>query len=170
MRILIAVMMIAGLLAPVAVASERDWAAVQLDEALGAYRLRDFETARRGFKRLANQGSAIGETMLGIMYSEGNGVAQSPTNAAAYFYRAASRGYGPAEIALSDAYLVGRGVPANDSEAYFWALAATQGGDRSAERQGRARLEHLRKYLDARKRAKIERRFEEWRPRAVRQR
>lgn len=146
------------------------WAAQRLDAAMEAYANGDYRKASKGFIRLADHGSAIGETMLGVMYADGKGVKASAAVAAAYFYRAAGRGYGPAEIALSDAYLTGHGINPDARRAYFWAFAATKGGDRSAEANGRKRLARLQAILRREDIVAIERDYHHWRPRAIRRR
>jgi hypothetical protein len=162
MRMLI---LVAAVALATAAHAER-WAEVRMRQAVAAYAAGDYATARRGFARLANHGSAIAETMLGVMYAGGKGVPPSPTVAAAYFYRAANRGYGPAQVALSDAYLAGEGVRADAAEAYFWASLAATGADRSAEVEARARLRRLGATLDPRTIAAIAARVRDWRPRA----
>jgi len=147
-----------------------DWASARLEGAMSAYHAGDYRAARRGFQRLAEHGSAIAETMLGVMYANGYGVPASPAVAAGWFRRAASRGYGPAQIALSDAFARGQGVERDTREAYFWALAATTGGDRSAVAPGRARVHALGKALSPENRAQIAEDVQNWRPRAQRQR
>ncbi|WP_374594074.1 tetratricopeptide repeat protein [Sphingosinicella sp.] len=146
------------------------WAAARLEGAMSAYHTGDYRTARRGFQRLAEHGSAIAETMLGVMYAKGRGVRENHAVAAGWFHRAASRGYGPAQIALSDAFARGHGVGRDTGGAYFWALAATIGGDRSAEASGRVRLKALGKFLSPEDRAEIGEDVHNWRPRAQRQR
>jgi hypothetical protein len=142
------------------------WAEVRMREAVAAYAAGDYAKARHGFAQLANHGSAIAETMLGVMYADGKGVPPSATVAAAYFYRAANRGYGPAQLALSDAYLAGQGVRADAAKAYFWARLAATGGDRSAQVEARARLRQLDAALDPRTIAAVAARVRDWRPRA----
>ncbi|MBA4757314.1 hypothetical protein [Sphingosinicella sp.] len=151
-------------------AGASDWASARLESAMLAYQTGDYRKAQRNFQRLAEHGSAIAETMLGVMYAKGHGVRASPAVAAGWFHRAANRGYGPAQIALSDAFARGRGVSRDIGNAYFWALAATTGGDRSAEASGRMRVKTLGISLSPEARAKIDEDVHNWRPRAQRQR
>lgn len=169
MKTPLAIAVLLALAAP-SFAGAGDWASVRLDGAMSAYRTGDYRTARRGFQRLAEHGSAVAETMLGVMYATGRGVRENPAIAAGWFHRAASRGYGPAQIALSDAFASGSGVGRDVHEAYFWALAATTGGDRSAEASGRTRVKALEKVLSPDARAEIAEDVHNWRPRAQRQR
>jgi hypothetical protein len=146
------------------------WASARLEQAIDAYKSGDYRNARRHFRRLADHGSAVAETMLGFMYRDGKGVAVKPGVAAAYFYRSARRGYGPAMVALSDCYARGAGVGRNERQAYFWAVLATRGGDRSAESEGHARAGQLRGRLTARELADVEKEVSMWQPRPRRQR
>ncbi len=145
--------------------STGDWAATRLDRGMHPYQQGDFDAAKRDFRRLADHGSAIAETMLGVMYARGKGVKPQPAVAAAYFYRAATRGYGPAQVALSKAYAAGRGVTRDGNEAYFWALLAATGGDRTAEAQAREQLANLEPATSRTEREKAALRVENWRPR-----
>ncbi len=147
-----------------------DWASARLEKSMAAYEAGEYRAAQRGFQRLAEHGSAVAETMLGVMYAKGQGVQESAAIAAAWFRRAASRGYGPAQVALSDAFARGSGVSQDIGDAYFWALAATIGGDRSAEASGQERVDALGASLGEDERAKIAEEVHNWRPRAQRER
>jgi uncharacterized protein len=101
----------------------------RLEVAVRAYEARDYRIAKTQLTVLADQGSAIAETLLGTLYLHGRGVTADPATATAYFYRAAQRGYAPAQLALSSAYERGSGTAADRAEAYFWAqLAGTRAG------------------------------------------
>jgi TPR repeat protein len=131
-----------------------------------------FETGRYAlaaerFGRLAEMGSAVAETMLGVMHSRGLGVPADQASAVAYFYRAASRGYGPAQLALADAIARGDGTVRDSRSAYLWSRLAEQNGDaRTSASAGRlsARLGTL---LTSGQRAAIEDDVRSWRPRAA---
>lgn len=169
MRILIA-LCLAVISAPVAASPSPNWAAQRLQAAVTAYQNEDYRVARHYFRRLAIHGSAIAETMLGVMYANGNGVRANQATAAGYFFRAAGRGYGPAQIALADAFAAGRGVAPDAGEAYFWARLAAMGRDAVAKPQGEARAAQLLPLLGPGTIERQERRVRQWRPRAVRRR
>ncbi|MBB4633130.1 tetratricopeptide repeat protein [Sphingosinicella soli] len=169
MKTPLAIAVLLALSAP-SFAGAGDWASARLEGAMSAYHAGDYRAARRGFQRLSEHGSAIAETMLGVMYAKGRGVRENRAVAAGWFYRAASRGYGPAQIALSDAFARGSGVSRDARDAYFWALAATTGGDRSAEASGHMRVKALEKFLSADARVEIAEDVHNWRPRAQRER
>ena len=48
-----------------------------LDEGFDAIESRDYQTAYKEFKPLAESGNSIAQTVLGIMYSNGDGVIQN---------------------------------------------------------------------------------------------
>ncbi len=96
---------------------------------LAAYAAHDFTAARRAFRALADDSSAIGETMLGTMYARGQGVARDPGAAAAYYFRAANRGYPPAQLAFGRALARGDGVALDRNLAAMWLRLAAERGD-----------------------------------------
>jgi TPR repeat protein len=110
-----------------------------LDAGMAAYQAGDFAAARHYLRPLADRGSAIAETMLGVMASRGEGRAVDPAVAAGWWLRAANRGYAPAQLALAKALAKGNGVPANPGQAWLWArLAASVGNGVSTEAQALA--------------------------------
>lgn len=138
--------------------------AIRFDRAVAAYQAGRFDVARAQFKELANQGSAIAETMLGTMYAEGQGVAADPATAVAYFYRAAHRGYAPAQLALSDAFAKGRGTPRDLSAAYKWARLAETRGQGSLAGVSRSAVVRLASAITPEQRQKADRAVLNWRP------
>lgn len=100
-----------------------------LSHGLDAYAAGNFAAARRDFQGLADDGSAVGETMLGTMYARGQGVRRDPGAAAAYWCRAANRGYAPAQLAFARALARGDGVAVDRAAAWRWLRLAEQRGD-----------------------------------------
>lgn len=138
--------------------------ATRFGSAVAAYEAGRFKAARHDFKALADQGSAIAETMLGTMYAEGRGVKADPATAAAYFYRAANRGYAPAQLALANAYAEGRGTYRDLPGAYMWARLAQVRGHGATADTGRAAAGVLGKKIDADQRRRADRWVLNWRP------
>ena len=62
------------------------------DEGVAAYNRRDYATAFREFRPLAEQGYADAQSRLGVMYGIGEGVAQNSTEAARWYLKAAEQG------------------------------------------------------------------------------
>ena len=99
-----------------------------LEDANAAHERGDDETAIRLIRPLADQGNAIAEFDLGMMYDSGLGVPQDYAEAAKWYRRAGDQGYAEAQLSLGVRYHWGRGVPQDDAEAMKWyRLAASQG-------------------------------------------
>jgi TPR repeat protein len=138
--------------------------AERFERAVAAYEAGHFKAARADFQLLADQGSAIAETMLGTIYAEGRGVKADPATAAAYFYRAANRGYAPAQLALADAYAKGRGTYRDLPGAYMWARLAQVRGHGATAETGRTTAAALAKRIDDDQRRRADRWVLNWRP------
>jgi uncharacterized protein len=105
-------------------------AAGALEDGGAAYDQRDYVTAMRLFRPLANQGDALAQTTLGEMYASGKGVPQDYAQALVWFRKAADQWYAPAQDDLSRMYAEGEGVPQDYVLAYMWAnLAASRATD-----------------------------------------
>ncbi len=100
-----------------------------LADGLAAYAAGRFPEARRDFQQLADDDSAIGETMLGTIYAHGQGVARDLAAAAGYYCRAAHRGYAPAQLAFAKVLVRGQGVAVDRKAAWLWLRLAQQRGD-----------------------------------------
>ena len=99
-----------------------------LEDADTAYRKGDYATALRLLRPLADQGHPIAQSLLGIMYLKGAGVAQDYAEAMKWHGLSASQGYAPAQTGLGLMYFNGTGVARDYTEAMRWfRLAADQG-------------------------------------------
>ena len=79
-------------------------------------------------RHLADQGDAIAEYRLGVLYDKGQGVPQDHVEAARWYRKAADHGYADGQSILGTLYLAGLGVPQDYVQAYMWlTLAAVQG-------------------------------------------
>ena len=74
----------------------------------------------------AEQDHADAQNLLGLLYSEGKGVAEDDTEAARWFRRAARLGNAYAQYNLGYVYAYGEGVPEDPVEAFAWFSAAAQ--------------------------------------------
>ncbi len=83
--------------------------------------------------KLAEQGDAEAQFMLGTLYRNGDGVLQNDTLAVEWFQRAADQGYVRALSALGSSYWAGRGVRQDYSQAYFWYELALAKGDQNSK-------------------------------------
>ena len=87
---------------------------------------------------LAVQGSPVAETILGGMAARGQGIPANPATAAAWWLRAAQRGYAPAQIAFARALADGRGVTQDPAQAWLWATRALNTAEAPVAEQARA--------------------------------
>lgn len=105
---------------------------VLLARALESFNRGDHAAARRDFRVLAQRDVPAAETLLGTMAANGQGGPRDDAVAAAWFLRAARRGYGPAQLALANAFAEGRGVRRNIPRAAELARAASGQGQPGA--------------------------------------
>lgn len=135
-----------------------------LDQAMSAYDAGDYRRALPAFRGLADQGSAIGETMLGVMYTRGQGIAADRATAAAYWLRAASRGYAPAQLSFARALASGAGVGRDPEAAWVWASLAARGSDVVVAHAASGLATQLQRGFTAAQTAALAKRLAEWRP------
>jgi len=104
-----------------------------LDDGMRAFLHRDYATAMRLLRPLAEGGDARAQQLVGFMYEFGHGVRRSSAQAAAWYRRAAEQGDDLAQSSLGVMYLNGDGVPQNNAEAMKWTLLAAKQGNPVAE-------------------------------------
>jgi len=153
-----------ALATPLTAAASPSWSVTALNDGLTAYAASQYGAARAQFVALSNHGSAIAETMLGIMYARGQGVHSDPATAATYWFRAASRGYAPAQLALARALANGRGVTRDYGAAWVWAQLAAARGDAPLRAQAHLLAASLETLIPPADRARLTRRVEGWQP------
>ena len=100
-----------------------DW-----NQGLAAYERGDYATALRAWQPLAEQGIAMAQHNLGLMYREAKGVSKDDKTAAEWYERAAEQGYANAQSNLGALYYAGRGVPQDDKIALQWFRRAAEQG------------------------------------------
>ncbi len=104
-----------------------------LDEGLAAYNKADFKTALKEWKPLAEQGDADAQNNLGVMYANGQGVAQDDKQAVSWYRKAAEQGDAKAQYNLGNMYDQGRGVAQDDKQAASWYRKAAEQGHAQAQ-------------------------------------
>ena len=87
---------------------------------LDAYNKGDYTGAAKEWRPLAESGDATAQFNLGLLYLDGHGVPQSPTEAANWFRRAAEQDYVQAQHNLGAMYGSGQGVKRDYVQAYKW--------------------------------------------------
>jgi len=88
----------------------------------------DYATALREWRPLAEQGDALAQYNLGVLYRKGRGVPQDDVQARQWYVKASAQGQAKAQYNLGTLYLNGEGVPKDYQQALRWfRLAADQG-------------------------------------------
>ncbi len=136
-----------------------------LDRAIAAYDRGDWAEARKLARPFAARGSAIAETLMGLTYI--NGEPDDPASAAGFFYRAAQRGYAPAQLRLGDMYATGVGMPQSLEQAYRWYRILAIRADPASAAMGRARADAIARQLGPARTARQERLAQLWHVRAA---
>ncbi len=99
--------------------------------------MRDYGTASRQWRPLAEQGNAKAQFNLGVMYDRGLGVPQDYAEAVKWYRKAAEQGNARAQRALGIMYRYGYGVAKDFVLAHMWYdLAAAQGNFGSGWERG----------------------------------
>jgi len=106
-----------------------------LEDGEAAYDRGDYAGAVRHWLPLAQQGNPRAENWLGVLYHNGQGVAQDDRTAVAWYRRAAERDDVVAQFNLAAEYVEGTGVPQDDAEAAKWFGRAASRGYPPAERE-----------------------------------
>ena len=84
-------------------------------------------------KIAAEEGQAIAQLMLGLMYANGEGVPENNAEAVKWYKRAAELGNDKAQFNLGYMYFNGMGVPENNTEAVKWFRRAAEQGNAGAQ-------------------------------------
>jgi len=109
---------------------------LRLGTAMDAYAVGDYATAYKEFKILAEQGDATAQFSLGMMYYNGEGVAQDYKEAMKWFRLAAEQGIEEAvrsQNNLGWMYDQGLGVIQDNVIAHMWYNIAVSNGDETAK-------------------------------------
>ncbi|SNB47780.1 tetratricopeptide repeat protein [Geobacter sp. DSM 9736] len=95
--------------------------------------------AYESLKPMAEEGRAVAQHELGVMYRTGKGAPQNDAQAARWFRKAAEQGLAEAQNNLGGLYATGRGVSRDIVKAYAWFMLAADQGLAEAK-ANRARL------------------------------
>ena len=93
----------------------------------------DFATNLREWTPLAEQGDAVAQFNLGVMYNQGQGVPQDNKTAVKWYKFAAEQGHASAQHYLGVMYHEGQGVPQDNKTAVKWYKLAAEQGDADAQ-------------------------------------
>jgi TPR repeat protein len=102
-------------------------------DAIAAYRRGDYATALRLYRPLAYQGDALSQSILGTMFSYGQGVPQDYAEAMKWFRKSADQGNFDGEYYLGFFYAKGQGVTQDYAEANKWFRKSAAQGNLDAQ-------------------------------------
>jgi TPR repeat protein len=95
---------------------------------------KDYKEAAKWYRKSAEQGCGHAEAMLGLLYSDGDGVKQDHEKAERWYRKAANKGEDLAQFGLGTMYLLGEGVRKDKVTAYAWfKIAALNGSSQGNE-------------------------------------
>jgi len=103
------------------------------EDAKQAYDRGDYKTAYRLNKSLAERGSPVAQSNLGLMYYHSRGVSQDYAEAMKWFRKAADQGDAVGQYYIGLMYYNGKTVPQNYAEATKWFRKAADQGDADAQ-------------------------------------
>jgi predicted aspartyl protease len=103
-------------------------AAGPLEDGLAAYQRGDYALALRHWRPLADQGNAVAQNSLGVMYAKGQGVPPNDAVAVSWYRKAADQGNATAQYNLGAMYEKGRGVQQYLLMAIIWYQKAADQG------------------------------------------
>jgi TPR repeat protein len=130
------------------------------DDALAAYQRGDYAEAMQLWRPLAEQGNALAQYNLGVMYANGTGAPQDYVEAVRWYRMAAEQGFDYAQHNLGFMYANGEGVPQDYVLAHMWLnLAVAQGND-----DAKAARDIVAKLMTSEQVAEAQRMAREWKP------
>jgi len=103
------------------------------EDGVAAAKRKDYATAFIKFRSAALQGNPQAQYALGLMYNEGQGLAQDYKEAVRWYQLAAQQGNAEAQYNLAIKYERGEGVAKDYKEDVRWFRLAAQQGDRDAQ-------------------------------------
>jgi uncharacterized protein len=138
-----------------------------LEDAWAAYRRGDYATALQLWRSRAEQGVALAQNNLGLMYYNGQGVPQDYGEAAKWYRLAAEQGNAEAQSNLGSMYYGGVGVPQDYVQAYMWVSLAASRFPTSAQEDREQAARHrdiVASKMTAIQIAEARKRVQEWKP------
>ena len=91
-----------------------------LEDGIQAYHQEEYATAYRLLRPLAEQGNALAQVNVGILFGAGLSVPQDYAEALKWFRKATDQGQADARFSLGIMYKNGEGVPQDYVQAHMW--------------------------------------------------
>ena len=103
----------------------------EIQDGLDAYKREDFKESFKYFYHSAEQGDALAQLLLGLMYDEGKGVKKDYIEAVKWYRLSAELGNASAQSNLGLMYAEGQGVLQDYILAYMWFNLASSNGSKN---------------------------------------
>jgi TPR repeat protein len=130
---------------------------------MDAYNRKDYSTALREWRPLAEQGDAGAQYYIGVLYDFRKGVPQDFALAREWYEKAAAKGHAGAQNNLGGLYEFGHGVTRNDVLAYMWySLAAAHPADDEWRDLAAENLEEIAGHMTSAQIAEAKKLAREW--------
>ena len=126
----------------------------------------DYATELQILRPLAEQGNALAQLGLGVMYANGQGVPQDYAQAVVWYRKAAEQGDADAQTLVGLMYANGHGVPQDYVRAHMWfnIAAAGAGAPDASVRDSVKWRDLVATRMTATQIAEAQRLAQEWRP------
>ena len=102
-------------------------------DGVAAYARQDYVTAAKLMRVAADQGNAVAQYNLGVMYYEGECVTQDYKEAVKWYRLSADQGNASAQYYLGVMYDNGQGVTQHYVRAHMWMNIAASAGNKTAQ-------------------------------------
>ena len=102
-------------------------------QAIAAVQQKNFAKALQLLQPLANQGDAIAQNNIAVLYEEGLGVPRSDKEALKWYKKAAQQGQAEAQFMVGLFHAEGRGTTQNYQQAFEWYSKAAKQGHADAQ-------------------------------------
>ena len=112
----------------------------EIQDGFDAYKKKDYKEAVMFFHLSAEQGDALAQLLLGLMYDEGKGAAQDYVEAVKWYRRSAELGNASAQNNLGFMYAQGQGVLKDYVIAHMWFNLSFSNGSKNGL-EGREMIE-----------------------------
>jgi TPR repeat protein len=106
-----------------------------MKDGIMAFHQKDYKTALKKWKPLAQEGNLTAQNNLGVIFNRGLGVKRNPEEAVKWFNMAAMNGEANAQYHLGKMHYEGKGIPRNDKEAMKWLMMSSKKGNGKADFQ-----------------------------------
>ena len=122
----------------------------------------NYTEATKFLRRSAEQGEAVAQNNLALMYDHGEGVVKNTKEAIKLYRKAAEQGNAVAQYKLAIKYYTGEGVVKNIEQAYFWTLLAAANADSENIDSFKLKRDEYEKELSVAQRTNMQKQAAQW--------